>query len=283
MSQNKTTTNQHYIPQCYLKQFSPDEENIYQYDILSGKSTPVSVPIKSICYKKDLYEFRDDTNAFVHRNLIEKSLAIFEGDFAEVFRSIQSKSGSIANFNTQSFLSSKEKEILVLFLATMILRHPDHLKAAQETTIDVLGDSITETQARNIALSYCLPIYKEIDVNESNLLNSTLKLFDNMSYQIGVTYKDELWTCDFPVILKGYNIQNIIYQVILPISSRIALYMKPRKITGFGYYNSLIYMEKEDTDFVNRLVVEHSKRWIYSKKMLTEKQIKRIHNVKSKM
>ena len=87
MAQNKPTTDEHYIPQCYLKQFSSDGERIYQYDVLSGKQTPVPVPTKSVCYQKHLYEFRDSSGAFAYRNLIEKSFGIYEGEFAKTFRS----------------------------------------------------------------------------------------------------------------------------------------------------------------------------------------------------
>ena len=121
MSKNKPTIDEHYIPQCYLKQFSPDGERIYQYDVITGKQSPAPVPIKSICYEKHLYEFRDDNGDFVHRNLIEKAFGIYEGEFATVFRSIQSKSSYEANFNTRSFLTKNEKALLIFFISTMSL------------------------------------------------------------------------------------------------------------------------------------------------------------------
>lgn len=109
MAQNKPTTDEHYIPQCYLKQFSSDGERIYQYDVLSGKQTPVPVPTKSVCYQKHLYEFRDSSGAFAYRNLIEKSFGIYEGEFAKTFRSIISNPESKPIITHYAFCPRKKK------------------------------------------------------------------------------------------------------------------------------------------------------------------------------
>ncbi|MCR5020127.1 DUF4238 domain-containing protein [Ruminococcus sp.] len=276
MAQNKPTTDEHYIPQCYLKQFSSDGEHIYQYDALSGKQTPVPVPTKSVCYQKHLYEFRDSSGAFAYRNLIEKYFRTYEGEFATVFRSIQSKSSYEANYHTLSFLTTKEKARLVFFLSTMIVRDPDVLQAAQETALEFFGDQLTEISARNLALQTCLPIYKALDTEERNLLNPVMRFFDDMSFQIGVTDKDVLWTSDSPVVLFGNNQPVKLDEVVMPISPHIALYMKPYENTRKGCYNRLTELRPEDIKYVNRAVVMHCKRWIYSKAPLTDKQIKWI-------
>lgn len=186
MAQNKLTTDEHFIPQCYLKQFSSDEEHIYQYDVLSDKQTPVPVPTKSVCYQKHLYEFRDSSGVFAYRNLIERSFGIYEEEFAKTFRSIISKSRIEANYCTLCFLSTKEKALLVFFLSTMIVRNPDVLQAAQETALECFGDQITKISARNLALQTCLPIYKALDIEERNLLNPVMRFFEDMSFQVGV-------------------------------------------------------------------------------------------------
>ena len=276
MAQNKPTTDEHYIPQCYLKQFSSDGERIYQYDVLSGKQTPVPVPTKSVCYQKHLYEFRDSSGAFAYRNLIEKSFGIYEGEFAKTFRSVISKSRIEANYHTLCFLSPKEKALLVFFLSTMIVRNPDILQTAQETALEFFGDQITEISARNLALQTCLPIYKALDTEERNLLNPLMWFFEDMSFQIGVADSEVFFTSDSPVILFGTNQPVKLDEVIMPISPNIVLFMKPYDNTRRGFYNRLTELRPEDIKYVNKAVVTHCKRWIYSQTPLTDKQIKWI-------
>lgn len=283
MAQNRPTTNEHYIPQCYLKQFCSDGQHIYQFDVLSGQQTPAPVPTKSVCYQKHLYEFKDSSGEFAYRNLIEKSFSIYEGEFAKTFRSILSKARYEANYHTLSFLSSKEKALLVFFLSTMIVRNPDLLQTAQETALEFFGDQITEISARNLALHTCLPIYKALDTEEVNLLNPVMRLFDDMSFQIGVADKDAFWTSDNPVILYGTNQPVKLNIIVMPISPNIALYMKPYSHTRKGCYNRLTELRPEDIKYVNRAIVTHCKRWIYSKTPLTDKQIKWISNERSRL
>lgn len=275
MAQNKPTTREHYIPQCYLNQFSPDEKHIFQYDAISYTQTLKPVPIKSICYEKDLYEFKDDSGKILHRNLIEDSFAIYEGEFANTFRSIQSKARHEANYHILSFLSPEEKAFLIFFLSTIIIRSPDVLQAAQETTTEFFGGQMTEASARNLILQTCLPIYKMFDVKEKNILNSVMESLDNMSFQIGVADKYVFWTSDRPVILHGKNFANC-NEVIMPIPPRLALYMKPYKNTKKGFYNRLVKLDKKDIEYINSSVVTHCKRWIYSNAPLTSSQIKWI-------
>lgn len=78
MSQNGNfTKNEHYIPRFYLRFFSPNEKQIYQYKIGSHEtSKPVS--INSICNEEHLYELRNESSEFICRNAIENTLNNYE-------------------------------------------------------------------------------------------------------------------------------------------------------------------------------------------------------------
>ena len=158
----------------------------------------------------------------------------------------------------------------------MIVRNPDVLQAAQETALEFFGDQITEISARNLALQTCLPIYKALDTEERNLLNPVMRFFEDMSFQIGVADSEVFFTSDSPVILFGTNQPVKLDEVIMPISPNIVLFMKPYDNTRRGFYNRLTELRPEDIKYVNRAVVTHCKRWIYSKAPLTDKQIKWI-------
>ena len=283
MSQNKPTTREHYIPQCYLNRFSADEKDflqsdekyIYQYDVISCTQILKPVPIKSICYEKDLYEFKDDSGNILHRNLIEKSFRVFEGEFAKTFRSIQSKALCEDNYQIRSFLSLEEKAFLVFFISTVIVRNPDILRVAQKDVMEFLGDQITEASARNLILQTCLPIYNTFDVKEKTILDYVMESLNNMSFQIGIADKYVFWTSDRPVILHGKNFDNC-NEVIMPISPHLVLYMKPYKNTKKGFYNRLIKLDKKFVEYINSSIVTHCKRWVFSNTLLTSGQIKWI-------
>jgi len=139
MSRQKPTSDEHFIPQFYLKQFSPDREHIFQFDVLSGKQTPVAVSTKSICYQKHLYEFRNDDGEFLYRNALEHLLGRYEIEFAKVFKSIQSKASSCIGFQSLNFLSDNEIAMLSVFLTTLIARKPEVLQAGVDVAKEILG------------------------------------------------------------------------------------------------------------------------------------------------
>lgn len=275
------TRKEHYIPRFYLKSFSADDKSVYGYNVLSGEQKILG--INKICYENDLYEFKENSGEYINQNLIENWFRFFEEEFSKVFKSIFSKAQYKANYNTNSFLSPKEKALLTFFMVTIIGRNPDTLKIAQETVIDLLGDSITDISAKNIALQKCLPIYQEFNPEDKNLIMKFMKIFEDMSFQIGFSDKELLWTSDSPVVLFGNNETLKLDEAILPISPQLILYMKPYEKTTKERYNHLLKLNSADKTFFNRDIVTHCKQWIYSKSPLTEKQIIWINKERSKL
>lgn len=276
MSKQKPTSDEHFIPQFYLKQFSPDGEHVYQFDVLSGIQTPVPVPTKSICYQKNLYEFQNENGDFLHQNLLERLLSKYEGQFAEVFGSIQKKASSKGGFLTPEFLSDKEIAMLSFFLSTMIARKPEILQAGREVAKEIFGDTISDYIAKNISLLMLLPLFKEINPNDKNVLIKIMGFFEDMSFQIGVSKQLVFWTSDNPITLYGKIPPVKPDEVILPLSPCLVLYMKPYKITKPECDNRLVELRERDVEFVNHSTATHCQRWIYSHSPLSEKQKKWI-------
>ena len=54
------TTQEHYVPQVYLRGFSQDEHHVYEYRVRDGFQPEKAVPIDSICRGKYLYELKDE-------------------------------------------------------------------------------------------------------------------------------------------------------------------------------------------------------------------------------
>ncbi len=85
-----TTKKQHYIPQVYLRGFSPDykcnskdqvdkdKATIYQYSFEKGEVSNNAVPIKTVCYSNHLYEIRDKDGEYIYINWLETVLKQLE-------------------------------------------------------------------------------------------------------------------------------------------------------------------------------------------------------------
>lgn len=276
---DKPTAKQHYIPQFYLKQFSADGKRVYQYNIQSDcKST--FVPITSICFEKNLYEFQNDSKKPVQINSIENKLAKYEAIFSETIKSIKSKTSNKENFYTRCFLSENEKASLIFFLTIQILRTPEILNMAQETALKCFK-GISNSTAYNVALNTCLPVYKKLSLDEKNIFNTIIRSFENMSFQIGITsYNSRIITSDRPVILYGDCKLFKYDEAIFPLSSKILLCMKRLEETDHGYRNRLIPLKSDYIEYVNKQIAAHCKEWIYSEKELTNVQIKWIEGTK---
>ncbi len=273
---NKPTSNEHFIPQCYLKQFSYDNKHIYQFDIKSGKATPKPVSTDSICYQKNLYEFRDESGSFIYRNLIENQLCKLEIVYSRIIKSIKSKTACKKNYKTHSFLTKKEKMFLIYFIMIQQMRGPFIINETEREIGTKWGDILDKCYVRNLTIMSLLPIYKKLFQTDNNIIFSKLHLFDEMSYLIGTTDNDSIFTSDNPVIMlwddKLANLEEVIY----PLSSRIILYMKPHNQTPKGFRNRMIHLESKDIEYINKVIVKLCKRWVYSKNALTESQIKWI-------
>lgn len=276
------TTREHYIPQFYLRNFSEDNKRIYQYRINSNSPSKL-VSIDGICYENNLYEYRNDNGDFVCRNLIENCFSKFEGEFCGIIKSIVSKTSHEENFNTLCFLTSKEKIMLILFVATLIMRNPMVLNAAKETAVEFFNNfdnNISENMMYNLVLDKCLPIYKEFDDTNKNILNILIERLSNMSFQIGVANSTKVFTSDNPVLLSGEYIDMKIDKVLLPLTSSTILMMKQFKQTKKELRNRMVSLEGSVIKAINDKTIVHCQNWIYSQNEITNKQIRHIEKQK---
>ncbi len=69
------THNQHYIPQVYLKGFSESNNSVF-LNLTSCKNSSIAVPVKTICFKHDLYETKNEQGDYLLANHTEKFLQI---------------------------------------------------------------------------------------------------------------------------------------------------------------------------------------------------------------
>lgn len=283
MSQkNNPKKDEHFIPKFYLKFFSPDDAMIYQYKIKSHSQSTL-VPIDTICHKKHLYELKNDNNEFICRNMIENTFEKYEGEFANVIRSIILKSEHERNYQIPCFLSTDEKMFLIIFVATTILRNPETINSVKDTILDCSNKSrkkLSLNTAYNSALLSCLPLDDILGRNNSSVLEVIIDKLMNMSFIIGVASGESFFTSDNPVFWHGNNETFDIDEVIFPLTPSIVLFMYPFNNMPKNYRNRAVRLSNTNVKDVNYRIILFCREWVYCKKEIRKNQIKSIERIK---
>lgn len=239
MSVQSLTKKQHYIPQVYLRGFSPEYNDknheipysrytIYCYDLTKTTQSYEPVPIKSVCYKNYLYEVTGDDGEIVLPNHLEKCFSVVEQMFGEYRHKLEAKVFIAENYATNSFLTQKEKIFWVTYILVQILRMPQVLEIAEQVSLETLEEELTNEQAQNIARLCCLPFFSEIAEGnkETILINSLFEPLKRMTFGIGVDLQERIVTSDKPVFVCSKVFPCKEYKkIIFPISSQICLFM----------------------------------------------------------
>lgn len=236
MSEN-ITIEEHYVPRVLLRGFSPfysiEETNrpkkircTWRYEIKSGKSNLVA--ISSVCKVKNLYEVTGYQGEYVLRNHLEKTFDCLESMFGEYRSKLEKKAFVDSNLRTRCFLNNIEKDFWVLFIALQILRRPDVIDCATELSTKVLDESLSENQARNVALKYCFPFWRKIDENseEAKILFEIAAPMRDLGFVVLVDKNGRFVTSDKAlfIVAKTEKGKPIDYErVLFPITSYLCI------------------------------------------------------------
>lgn len=237
MTKSKNITKkQHYIPQVYLRGFSPqykkeevsnDKYTIYCYNINSPKQIEKAIPVKSICRQNNLYEVTRHDGEIILPNHLENFFSKIEEHFSIYRKKLEQKAFINSNLKTNCFLTNEEKVFWATFIIIQILRLPQILKMAEDVSKDN-WNSINDQQAKNIARMICLPFFKELDANskETTLFCALFNPMKDMSFAVGVDKSKKIITSDNPVYICGHNFPYDEYdEIIFPITSEICLFL----------------------------------------------------------
>ena len=281
MKQKNITVKEHFIPQCYLKGFSPDKKRVYQYDMLNWKTYPLT-NTNEICCEDYLYEFKDGNGDIVIPNTIENALINYEGALKKLLIDITKKSHDVRNFHTRTFLSTKEKVLLIGLMSMQVMRMPDFIKIGEDTAKQMF--KIEQYQARNFSILTNLPIYLKLGSDDKTLFSLVANWFTDMSFMIFRSESHNIYTGDKPIYLYGKDKNNPDIdvkpeKVIYPLTSNLVLYMLP--INKYPEYrNRLIPITPRVLKEVHKSIAGTSKRFLYSFCPLTEEEIQEIREAR---
>lgn len=274
---NNLTIKEHYIPRVYLNGFASRDERIYFYDLKTYRYSNQLVPVKTVCYKKNLYEYRNENNELIYTNSNEKALNNLETMFSKKRTAIRTRI-RITNPKTTCFLSEEEIAFWITYIVIQIFRLPkviDEITYALRDMIPSTGDANLH---RNTALYILLPLLKKLDSQstELKLYNEFISIISTMRCTIGYDGKHRLITSDSPIYLYApkQRIQDCL-KIYFPIDSSLCLIFTKDELypdngimllNDYEYENifkSIVYAA-DDKLYLSREFTRNELRWIKS-------------------
>lgn len=274
---HQATVDQHYVPQAYLQGFSPDNKNIYAYRLKDAFQPSGPVPIKSICYKRNLYELRNENNEIVAENHLEDFFCAFESEFGKYRKQLESKAFIEANYQSLHFLSKEEKDFWRIYIAVQMMRTPQILQFVQEIVEKELQGQLKANEARTVTLKTCLPFFQRIKEGDKSFLFDTILGMNDMYFSVGIDNTDSIFTSDYPLfIMSPSQTVDSIEQVIFPITSHLVLILNGGNQKKVFKKNCLFPIQQDDLEIVKKSIADAADEWIYSKKPLTPREIELV-------
>ena len=218
MSSKQEYTNQHYIPQCYLKLFSSDGKEVYFKDSYTSPSK--TKKIECIGCEDDIYSIQTKTIGR-HIYLENKFRDEVENPYSRLLSKI-TKSGKRAqmkNFPDEIVLSEEEKFRFSAFIVIQYIRMPMFknyfvlLANEASSLVSLFSDKYVGEKKSDIILNTYPEIspsllhanfgYNNIDI----LTKYTQKLFDNYWEFLFINSK-KVCTSNNPIYFEDSNIKN---------------------------------------------------------------------------
>lgn len=284
MGEKNITKNQHYVPQVYLRGFSPDQKRVWSY-ALDPMDSGKLVPIESVCREKYLYEVWDDDGNLLGPNWLETVLCGLEGLYAKNLRALEKKAFHRENYWTKCFFTPEEKTFWKAYIAIQMMRSPDVIQATHDVVCEFLGDQFSENRIHAAALAQCLPFFNEIKPEDISALSIVLRPLLNMSIVMGVDESGTLFTSDSPVYCYTPHRSNLAeleeYEtVILPLTSKLVIVLHGKELAKQHGNNRLLPIGKDDLESIKLPIAYSAHTRIFSQKELSENDRKLIEQAR---
>lgn len=277
--EKKPTTDEHFVPQVYLRGFSKDDKNIFFYDLVNKKNSDLAVPISSVCFVKHLYETRNEKGEFINRNFVENCFSKLEGLFSERRKQLESKAFCLDNLSTNMLLTKEEKAFWGLYVILQALRSPYALQVAKDFGRTNFAEKIGKAKAENLALAFCLPFFEKLTDETPTAMRFLLEPMSNMYMEVGViTDKIGLFTSDNPVFIHCKHWPCEEYdKIIFPISSKLCLFMYGGEEKSGHKSNGLFIIDQATVDEIYWSIAYRAEQRLFSAERILGETRKRVN------
>ncbi len=284
----------HFVPQVYLRGFSPDYEplnksslhfekyTIFSFDIEKrAYDSTEAVPIHSICYKKKLYEIYGADGQIVVPNWLENWFCELEKMYGSYRTELERKIHR-DNIGVPNFLTTKERGFWVTFIAIHLLRNAHALSEAEAAIKDLDNSSLSDKEIKSVVRKLCLPFFREIHEGsmETKILDEILAPMYKMQFAVGVDFDHQLITSDKGASIIGKEFPAEEYdEVIFPITSSICLFLVGNDNKDEYQDNMLFELSEAGKNHVTTNVVLDAYKKIYSNHRFSVQEKKFIKEI----
>lgn len=296
---------QHYLPQCYLKNFSYDDKGIFVYR-KNLKGNVFRQSTSNIAFEKNFYDISAKYLLPEHSDkvqYIEKDIFAggFEGLLSELLPKIIANCTSWNAGKSVEILNEKERDFFAELIALQYLRLPHFRKKYWEASKNIyrkradIVAAFLSTQNPDFSDK---KVNLEFDENAASAFHSDFILDEGWRYEIQdqivkknwlYYYTDKnVYTSDNPILLKphlpnskrfieGFAMKGV--EIIFPISSKIILTIWDEEYfpESSRFNNSVVMLEDKKLREYNHYQYCFSRAEVYS----STKDFKIIEQYKS--
>ena len=279
MGKNKDyTEKEHFVPVSYLTGFSDDNIYVWYYDLRDLAKDPKPVPIESICYRKDLYEVKDENGSYFQRNLIEKCLMGLEGQFTTKRHKLEQKLIK-ENFGKACFFTEEEKVFWKTYIAVQMLRTPSVIKNGEGEIAKTINYKDAGEMAKYITISHCLPFDITIPNRENTFFMRIISILDKMSIRLGVDYEERIITSDNPIYCyaPGFDIDSC-ERILFPVSSKMIIELCSD--AEIGQKNTVFELSREHLIDVYNTITYSAHNSVYTRKRIPKEYLDIVNSAR---
>ena len=275
------TKKQHYVPQIYLKNFSDDEATLFYYDVLKKECSNISVPIKSICYEKYIYEYYDENGEIDSLNFNEKILQHLESDFSQQLGKLVRLARCKENLKLNHIFTKDEYFFWVFYVFLQMSRTPRTIKRMMEDYSIVYPD-FGSKHIRNICLTNCLPFYQLINGIEMNeIITEQIETLLSMDMFICVNEHGDYFTSDCPVV--SYSATDSFQDtewIVFPLTKRLSFLFLPSANKEKPVMGKIRYINEDEYQQQMDIIALGAHRKIYSNTFFTKRIMRKIDKLR---
>jgi len=285
---------QHYVPQVYLRGFSPEYEpmnrsnlpfekyTIFSFDLEKcAYDSTEAVPISSICYKKKLYEIYGRDKKIIFPNWLENYFCALEKMYGTYRTELERKIHK-ENIGIPNFLNAKERIFWVTFIAIHLLRNAYALSEAEAAIKELVDFNVSDKEIKSVVRKLCLPFFQEIkeDSKETKILEGILAPMYKMQFAVGIDFDNQIITSDKGASIIGKEFPTDEYdEVIFPITSSICLFLVGNDNKDIHQDNTLFELSDAGKKHITTNVVLDAYKRIYSNHRFSVQEKKFIKDI----
>lgn len=272
MSKNKPTK-QHYVPQCYLREFvdpkTPKNQEPYVWFFNRGDRKGRKKAPSNLFTETDLYTL--NLKAGGKDYFIEETLSRLEGKYAEIFRT---------KIKNHIPISVEEHVYLCAFTSVMLQRTLRHRDSLNRFFDELIGHTEAMEREHSIEPKESEKLKKYRENSHSLGVIQTLPDITELLMKMGIAFLCapngvKFLTSDDPCNLFNPDLQwqrfygpglaqkNV--QVTLPLSTKICLCLSWTNLRGY------IQLNKDRAEEINRMIVGHCYQYFVSSSSKTQR------------